>query len=373
MSHGTEKSSRDGFGFSLEAELLLVDAASFEPLWYRDLQFDHLCGVLESISLEGLPAMEGLPVTAPHRLALPYFVAGFEVRDRGTVGLLPKGVGIRTPFLNPSECLETFDLLQKRLQKALGDVGYQAVAVPYHPVEENFHAGPKDGRPYEEWISAASAMLSYGLSLNLKVPAPLICELAPLSEIDERVNHYIPSLVELSLASPLYGGRLWMHEGRVGKGVRTYKQSGFEPVLVTPSEGCFEFKPFEMSVQLRDLHAYFQLCMALLLDPDLKGRTNDARRALDMSFVGMGGPDGNRQSRAREVLEGAFHILPKLGLDPAPLKALVGRLDSGRVPADEIIESYRKSKSIPSVLRDFGSFVSESETDAARARAVASF
>jgi hypothetical protein len=33
---------RDGFHFGLEAEFLLVDASSFRPLWYADLQFEML-------------------------------------------------------------------------------------------------------------------------------------------------------------------------------------------------------------------------------------------------------------------------------------------------------------------------------------------
>ena len=168
---------------------------------------------------------------------------------------------------------------------------YQAVALPYHPVEERFQAGPKEGRSYEEWISAVQSMLSYGLSLNIQVPAPLLSELAPQGELEGRINHYIPALVGLSLASPLHGGKLWMHEGQIGRGVRTYRQSGFESPMVThPTKpGLFEFKAFEISGRTRDYHAYFLLCLTLLLDPDLKGRTTDARRALDMTFVATGG------------------------------------------------------------------------------------
>lgn len=377
MENGTQKGMRkQGFGFSLEAELLLARAGSFEPLWYRDLQFDHLCGVLESISLEGLPAMEALPIKPPHRLALPYFVAGYELHDRDseTVSLLPKGVGIRTGLSGSiSDCLQSFDELEKRLQKALADVEYQAVALPYHPVEERFQVGPKEGRPYGEWMSAVQSMLSYDLSLNIQVPEPLLCELAPLDEIEARINHYMPALVGLGLASPLHGGKLWVHEGQIGRGVRTYKQSGYESPMVTrpQSPGLFEFKAFEMNGRTRDYHAYLLLCLALLVDPDLKGRTTDARRALDMIFVATGGLDGNMQSRAQEVFDGAFRILPRLGLDPAPLEALTARLESGKVPADEIIASFRFSKSIPSVLKEICRLVPENESETVPASAVA--
>jgi hypothetical protein len=41
--------SPDGFRFGLEAEFLLVDAASFRPLWHPDLNFEKLNAALEAI------------------------------------------------------------------------------------------------------------------------------------------------------------------------------------------------------------------------------------------------------------------------------------------------------------------------------------
>ena len=36
---------KDGFHFGIEAEYMLVDSVEWRPLWYRDLQFEHLCSV----------------------------------------------------------------------------------------------------------------------------------------------------------------------------------------------------------------------------------------------------------------------------------------------------------------------------------------
>src|SRR4051794_40658381 len=46
-THVTDR-ERDGFRFGLEAEFLLVDAASFRPLWHRDLKFETLNSALEA-------------------------------------------------------------------------------------------------------------------------------------------------------------------------------------------------------------------------------------------------------------------------------------------------------------------------------------
>jgi len=43
---------RNGFHFGLEGGFLLVDAASFRPLWYHDLKFETLNAALEAISVD---------------------------------------------------------------------------------------------------------------------------------------------------------------------------------------------------------------------------------------------------------------------------------------------------------------------------------
>ena len=48
--------NRNGFHFGLEAEFLLVDSASFRPLWHTDLKFKCLNAALEAIPADNATA-----------------------------------------------------------------------------------------------------------------------------------------------------------------------------------------------------------------------------------------------------------------------------------------------------------------------------
>ena len=50
----------DGFKFGIEAEYLLARGDDFKPLWYRDLSFGFLNEIYESVSLDGIPSLDGL-------------------------------------------------------------------------------------------------------------------------------------------------------------------------------------------------------------------------------------------------------------------------------------------------------------------------
>jgi hypothetical protein len=58
--------SGNGFRFGLEVEFLLVDAASFRPLWHTDLKFDTLNTALEAIPADEFQC-DSFKVEPPHR------------------------------------------------------------------------------------------------------------------------------------------------------------------------------------------------------------------------------------------------------------------------------------------------------------------
>src|SRR5436309_8025688 len=86
-----------GFHFGLEAEFLLVEARSFHPLWHRQLSFDELNALLESIAIDDFDC-EGLDLTPLHRKKMPFVIEGYQVPDSNLrpTGLLPKGIEIRS-------------------------------------------------------------------------------------------------------------------------------------------------------------------------------------------------------------------------------------------------------------------------------------
>src|SRR5436190_7164362 len=113
--------NRNGFHFGLEAEFLLVDAASIRPLWYHDLKFEMLNAALEAIPVDDFRC-DDFKIEPPHRKASPYVVEGYHLPDpdMNPIDLLPKGVEIRTPICaSIDECLASLKVLHARLQQAL--------------------------------------------------------------------------------------------------------------------------------------------------------------------------------------------------------------------------------------------------------------
>jgi hypothetical protein len=348
------RSNRKEFCFGLEAEFLLVDAISFRPLWHRDLKFGPLNEVLEAIPVPDFKC-SGFKTEPPHRKAIPYIVEGYHLPDpqMKPIDLLPKGVEIRTPVYDSiDDCLAALKALYSRLQKALGELGFQAVALSFHPTEVHFE-GPQNKRRHDFWQWAMEAMVTYGPDVNVSLPKPLRAEL-DFNDLNAKVNFYAPAVTALCLASPLRAGDLWRIRGRVGKSVRTYHRSATAPAIeIHPDEHLrLEFKTFEMSTSLADYRNYFLLWLVLLLDDGLKGRASDQTRIYDLGRVACHGVQVETiLERASEVLTRAPETLDDWGFDCNSLHVLKQRLETGHLPADEIIAIFEREKSIPGTLR----------------------
>lgn len=343
-----------GFHFGLEAEFLLVDAGSFEPLWHPQLRFDELYAILESIPADDVPC-DGLDAEPLHRAAMPFIVEGYHLPDPdlNPVSMLPKGIEIRTPACSSiDDCLSGLRTLHQRLQQALAPHGYRAAVLSFHPTQTRF-AGPQNKRRHDFWQWAMEAMTTYGPDVNVSLPTDVGKSL-DLDDLDAKVNYYAPALTALSLASPLYGGGLWQIRGRVGKSVRTYHRSAIAPAIeIHPDENLrLEFKTFDMSCSLADYHNYFLVWLALILDDGLAGRATAETRIYDMGRVARDGLDAETvRTRCGEVLSRAPGVLEKWGFDSAPLRLFQQRLDTGRVPADDIIDLYQRERCVSGVLR----------------------
>jgi len=132
-----------GFHFGLESEYLLVDVATFRPLWYRDLSFARLNEALESVFIDDLPPLDGLELEPPHRKLMPFAVEGYHVPDpdMNPIDLWPKGIEIRTPVCPSIEtCLECLQVLHQRLQAALEGCD-RASAKDFHEIRAVFTRG----------------------------------------------------------------------------------------------------------------------------------------------------------------------------------------------------------------------------------------
>lgn len=352
-----------GFHFGIEAEYLLVESETFEPLWRHDLEFESLNAVLETIPFADLPPLDGLELEPPHRKLMPFVVEGYHLPspEMSPRNLLPKGIEIRTPVCpSIASCLESLRTLHERMQLALGEAGYRAVAISHHPTADRFE-GPQNKRRHDYWQWAMQAMVTYGPDINVSLPLEL-SERLDSADLHAKVNHYAPAMTALTLASPFYLGRPWEIRGRVGKSIRTYRRSVIAPAIeLHPEEaGRLEFKTFETSNRLGDFHAYFLLWLEILLDAGLSGRASEQTRIYDLGAVARDGLAAESvRERAEELLDRAPAVLEARGFDSGPLVPFRRRLETGRLPADDLLDLYEREPSIPAVLRHLDTLITE--------------
>lgn len=353
MTHANN--DKDAFRFGLEAEFLLADSETFRPLWHHDLTFAELNETLESIRLDGLPLLDGLDLEPPHRKLMPFIVEGYHVPDpdMSPIDLLPKGIEVRTPVCRSiAECLACLRTLHDRLQTALMGRGYRMVSLSHHPTEYTFE-GPQNKRRHDFWQWAMEVMVTYGPDINVSLPRVLNDRL-DIKDLHAKVNYYGPAMAALSLASPLYRGGVWTIRGQVGKSIRTYRRSVIAPAIeLHPHEnGRLEFKLFEATNRLADYHAFFLLWLTVLLDEGLQGRAHNQTRIYDLGAVARFGLEAESvRERASELLSRAPAVLERYEFDSSPLAVFQPRIETGRLPADDIIDAFRRSESLADTLR----------------------
>jgi len=349
------RNQQDGFHFGIEAEYMLVDAATFRPLWHRDLTFEQLYKPLVSIAVNDLPPLDGLKLESPHRKLMPYVVEGYHVPDPdfNPIDLLPKGIEIRTPvYSSINECLACLMTLFNRMQATLSGIGYRAVALSHHPVETQFE-GPQNKRRYDFWRWAMEVMTTYGPDINISLPRDLNDRL-DLKDLLAKADYYGPALAALTMASPFCNGGLWRIRSRIGKSLRTYRRSVFGPCIEAhPKEnGRMEFKLFEMTPYLEDFAGYLLLWLELLIDEELRGRASYQSRVYDLGCIARDAlAVESVVPRIAEVLDRAPAFLSRWGFDASPLERFGRRLDERHVPADDLIDSFERNRSIETVLR----------------------
>jgi len=113
-------------------------------------------------------------------------------------------------------------------------------------------------------------------------------------------------------------------------------------------------KTSELSASLTDYRNYFLLWLALILDDGLTGRASDQTRVYDLGRVACNGVQAETVlERANEVLTRAPDALSPWGFDCESLDVFKHRLETGHLPADDIVTTFEREKSIPGTLRHF--------------------
>lgn len=343
---------QDSFRFGLEAEFMLA-SGEFRPLWYKDVTFSKLDSIFESISLEGIPSLEGLSPEPPHKKLMPFIVEGYGIPDANFEihDAYPKGIEIRTPVCTSiDETLSVYEELYERVKTALTPHDLVPVAISHHPVESKF-SGPQNKRRHDFWLWAMEVMTTYGPDINVSFPKAISDELfSDLEDLNAKVNYYAPAMAAISLSSPFLNGGPWK-----GKSYRTHRRSIVAPAIELHEDENFriEFKVFEMTRHVEDFHAYFLLTLALFLDKGLKGRQGTQDRIYDLGAVAKQGIEAEgMKSRISELYLRAPAILKAHGFNPSALERLETRIERNQTPADEMLSLY-KDQGLTAVIREF--------------------
>ncbi|MBX9686107.1 MAG: hypothetical protein K2X27_05365, partial [Candidatus Obscuribacterales bacterium] len=160
--------SNDGFGFGIETEFLMLNKSDFSPLTHKELNFDELLDLANSIPTERF-GEQGFNIKPLHSKATPYLIEGYYLTDSemNPVSLLPKGIEIRTPCRQSiDEAVKTLYELFSLLEKRCLQEGYDLAVTSHHPTEVNFNAAPNYKR-YDYWQWALTAATTCGPDINI--------------------------------------------------------------------------------------------------------------------------------------------------------------------------------------------------------------
>lgn len=347
----------DRFGFGIEAEYLLLDK-NYRPLFHEDLDFETLRDCVDSIPTADF-GTDGYNIKPLHKLANPYLIEGYYLTDRDMKPhtLLPKGIEVRTPIRSSID--ETIavlaDATERLRQRVSSQFGYQLCSISHHPTRYNFQAEPNYKR-HDYWQWALTAMTTYGPDINISLPDEL-ASAVDQAQLSARLNFYMPSVIALTSSSPLFDGQLWQQEfsTNTGKSVRMYNRSQWAPLYYIHTEPSlrFEFKGFEMPLDMADYKAFFLISLALLLDPSLSLKTTDEERIANLRYFAVHGLQSEAaRVCARTVLKSAEKTALRLSLDATCLKPFWTRLETGVVPADKIAADFLRENSLVGTLKN---------------------
>jgi hypothetical protein len=343
------------FGFGLEAEFILCDSASFEPRSLNSLDAQSLQSMLLNIDVKDVP-LNGLAVKPLHEVLSPYMVEGYYLTDEKMNKriLLPKGIEIMTPVASSiTRAVSDLSVLFDRLNNEMKNNGMSCSILSHHPTAPDFYAAPNYER-HDYWQWALTAMTTYGPDVNISVPAELSKNI-DVTDLNRKINYYMPAACALSFSSPLKEGGLWKKRHQIGKSIRTHRRSIWAPLFYvhTSPHLRYEFKGFEMSNDLDDYEAYFLMSLSVLLDDTLTGRASDQTRIYDLGELAVDGLRSEAmQHRAQVILQSASRTACKLCISDRSLAAFWDRLDSHKLPADDITELFLERSSINDVMRE---------------------
>ena len=349
------------FKFGLEVEYIIFqNTMEKSALWADDLNFNKIYQIIKNIPFLDVCQMDGIDPEEAHDEISPFVIEGYHLKHedgRPAKSMLVKGVEIRTPVCSSiDECINIYEILLKRLKKAMQEHGLYLSSIAHHPTATKFEA-ERMGRRHDFWNWAKVAMKTYGPDINISFPKDVEDKIFNnLDSFHERVNYYAPAMSALTLCSPFFDGGLKYDNNQVVLSHRTLRRSPVAPAIEAHfnENGRMEFKFFEMAKDAIEYRAMFLLCLVLSLatEDELPGMAEAHERIYALGEVAKKGLNAHHVNDVlNELKQVSFQVLNRYGFDYSPLEIFWERFHTGILPGHQLIEAYQSNKTMLDILK----------------------
>jgi hypothetical protein len=231
------------------------------------------------------------------------YVEGFEIHgpDKKPVETLPKALEIRTlPHATVDAVVEEFQGSYALAMQIAEKFGLSPVLTSRHPfksevsVNRQYRPVESAARTEQELALAFGSMMTHGLQVNISMSG---YSHEQMTDMAQKVNHYMPAFVPFSFSSPFYEGRVF--EGLSYRGYLRAETSWLTELLNRQGVRILEFGGFDACGDARLLRALLTMFRGFLLDETLTGRSpsHDVERLKRASLVGYDDPSIKEQGR----------------------------------------------------------------------------
>jgi len=339
----------DAYRMGIEFEYQLVSAEG-RPQHWKELSFPLLKDV---IAKSNAPANDYMAVKYPGSDQRSFYLEGYDLTDDAgeIVDLHVKGIEISTPIA--SDVYEQQEYLvqhYKEMQGLLAEVGLRGSAYGAH-VSQAEYRGPRGGRGVEGWAAAETAMMTWGIHVNVSFPDAVEARL-DRDYLQAKFDWFGPALVLLSANTPVRGEGPWTLDGVAGKSERSYRRSFTRRPLYFRDDQHHrkEVTCFDITNRLDLIRGYTALVAGLMLEGGdieyVAGPFADHNMRL-AALHGYQAPLLDRHFQpvdtgalVHDALDRAATGLAGQGMDSGPLDALKLLAAQRRCPADDTLDDW---------------------------------
>lgn len=339
----------DAYRMGIEFEYQLVSAEG-RPQHWKDLSFPLLKDV---IAKSNAPSNDYMAVKYPGSDQRSFYLEGYDLTDDGgeVLDLHVKGIEISTPIA--ADVYEQQEYLvqhYEEMQGLLAEAGLRGSAYGAHRSREEYE-GPRGGRGVEGWAAAETAMMTWGIHVNVSFPDAVEARL-DRDYLHAKLDWFAPALILLSANTPVRGEGPWTVDGVAGKSERSYRRSFTRRPMYFRDDQHHrkEVTCFDITNRLDLIRGYSALVAGLMLEGGeieyVASPFADHNMRL-ASLHGYQAPLLNRHFQpvdtgalVDDALDRAAKGLAGQGLDDVALDALRHLAAERRCPADDTLDAW---------------------------------